>query len=208
MGGVTALPRSRPLRRSDLEALPDDGRRHELVDGSLIVTPAPSPRHQSAVLRLALLLEAARPGPQFQVFVAPLDVLLRDDTVLQPDVLVVRAEQVAERAIRGAPLLAVEVLSPSTPIARPRAEAGPVRTRGDAVVLGAGSGLRGCECGRCGVGRTSWSLTSAARRRGERRSRIRSASRPGRWCGLDVLSDTSWCARGELNPHVLPDTRT
>jgi hypothetical protein len=43
MGTVTILPRSRPLTREDLDAMPDDGHRYELIDGALIVTPAPSP---------------------------------------------------------------------------------------------------------------------------------------------------------------------
>ena len=43
------LPRSRPLTRADLDALPDDGHRYELIDGTLIVSPAPKPRHQVVV---------------------------------------------------------------------------------------------------------------------------------------------------------------
>jgi Uma2 family endonuclease len=114
MADVTTLPRSRPLTRADLDALPDDGHRYELVDGSLVVTPAPTWRHQSTVVRLCTLLDAARPGPAFRVFVAPMDVALADDTVLQPDVLVARRSDLSERDLPAAPLLAVEVLSPST----------------------------------------------------------------------------------------------
>ncbi len=113
MTSVTALPQSRPLTYADLEATPDDGHRYELLDGALIVTPAPTPRHQMIVGALHLTLTQACPD-QLQVFLAPVDVLLADDTALQPDLLVVRRSDVGERNIPAIPLLAVEVLSPST----------------------------------------------------------------------------------------------
>lgn len=53
------LPWGARLTIDDLGGLPDDGHRYELIDGSLLVTPAPSPWHQIAVLRLTQLLEAA-----------------------------------------------------------------------------------------------------------------------------------------------------
>jgi Uma2 family endonuclease len=110
---VTTLPRGRHLTRAELDALPDDGWRHELVDGALVMTPAPSPRHQLAVFGLASVLGAACP-PDLRVLFAPLDVVLAVDTVLQPDVLVARRSDFSERDLPTAPLLAVEVLSPST----------------------------------------------------------------------------------------------
>ena len=113
MGSVTTLPRSRPLTRADLDTMPDDGHRYELIDGSLIVTPAPSPRHQGVVGELYLLLRLASPA-HLQVFLAPLDVALADDTIMQPDLLVARREDVTERDVSTAPVLAIEVLSPST----------------------------------------------------------------------------------------------
>jgi len=61
MVDVMTLP-SHPLLAADLDAMPDDGRRYELVDGSLIVTPAPSVRHQIVVMRLVVLLDAACPS--------------------------------------------------------------------------------------------------------------------------------------------------
>lgn len=45
-GTVTTLPRGRAFTREDLESMPDDGHRYELIDGTLVVTPAPSYRHQ------------------------------------------------------------------------------------------------------------------------------------------------------------------
>lgn len=113
MSGVTSLPRSRPLTAEDLDSMPDDGHRYELVDGTLIVTPAPARRHQRMVGELHLLLRASCP-PGLEVLLAPYDVRLADDTVLQPDLLVARRSDTTERNLPLAPLLAVEVLSPST----------------------------------------------------------------------------------------------
>ncbi|MBB5791456.1 Uma2 family endonuclease [Jiangella mangrovi] len=102
-----------PITRAELDAMPDDGRRHELLDGVLLVTPAPARRHQRATLRLWRLLDDACPSG-FEAIAAPFDVALSDDTVLEPDLLVARADDYTERDLPTAPLLAVEVLSPST----------------------------------------------------------------------------------------------
>jgi Uma2 family endonuclease len=113
MSAVTTLPRGRAFTRADLERMPDDGHRYELIDGSLVVTPAPSPPHQVIVLNLAIALKAACPD-DLRVLTAPLDVALAPDTVVQPDLLVARRADFTERDLPTAPLLAVEVLSPST----------------------------------------------------------------------------------------------
>ena len=110
---TTLLPQGRPLTRADLEALPDDGHRYELVDGSLIVTPSPVTVHQRIVLRLGMELEHRCPA-MFTVLVAPLDVVLSETTVLQPDVLVARDSELTDANLPAAPALAVEVLSSST----------------------------------------------------------------------------------------------
>ncbi|MFP5282085.1 MAG: Uma2 family endonuclease [Actinomycetes bacterium] len=110
---ATFLPHGRPFTRADRDALPDDGNRYELIDGTLIVTPSPSWRHQGAAFELAKRLDARCP-PELRVFLAPLDVTYAEDTVLQPDVLVVRRSDLGERDLEAGPLLAVEVLSPST----------------------------------------------------------------------------------------------
>jgi len=112
-GRVTTLPRGRPLSKRDLETMPEDGRRYELIDGSLLVSPAPTWRHQRVVGRLWRLLDDACPEG-FEAFVAPLDVVLADDTVVLPDVLVVRRSDLADRDLPAPPLLAVEVRSSST----------------------------------------------------------------------------------------------
>jgi Uma2 family endonuclease len=114
MGVTSALPRSRPLTYDDLEHLPDDdGHRYELVDGTLIVTPSPSWLHQRAAMRLLVLLNEHCPS-ELEVFPAALDVVFSPDTVLEPDVLVVRRSDLGRRVVEGVPVLAVEVLSPST----------------------------------------------------------------------------------------------
>jgi Uma2 family endonuclease len=106
------LPR-RPLTRADLDTMPDDGHRYELIDGVLIVSPAPRIRHQDAVAAMHLLLHEACP-PDLKILFAPLDVALSDDTVMQPDLLVAPRGDFTEQDLPTAPLLAVEVLSPST----------------------------------------------------------------------------------------------
>jgi Uma2 family endonuclease len=113
MTAVTALPFARPLTRADLERLPDDGHRYELIDGTLLVSPAPRLSHQDVVGNLHLLLRAACP-PHLKVVLAPFAVALADDTEVQPDLLVAPREQFTDRELPGPPLLAVEVLSPST----------------------------------------------------------------------------------------------
>jgi len=102
-----------PFTLAERDALPPDGYRQELLDGCLLVTPAPNTAHQRAVTRLWRLLDAGCP-PDLEAFVAPLDVVLGEATALQPDVLVARRRDVGYANVSAAPLLAVEVLSPST----------------------------------------------------------------------------------------------
>ena len=110
---VQALPWGAPLTEEDLAAMPEDGHRYELVDGVLLVSPAPNLSHQTCVVSLITLLHAARRA-EHQVLVAPFDVRLSRFTVLQPDVLVTRKTDVGEARLERAPLLVVEVQSPST----------------------------------------------------------------------------------------------
>ena len=108
-----ALPWGAPLTEDDLATMPDDGHRYELLDGTLLVTPSPSLGHQTCVGSLYVLLREARP-PGHTVVVAPFDVRLSRITVLEPDVLVARRSEITPARLEGPPLLAVEVLSPST----------------------------------------------------------------------------------------------
>lgn len=110
---ITDVAASRPLTRADLQDTPDDGRRYELVDGTLIVSPAPRVPHQRVVRNLFRLLDRGCPS-ELEVFFAPTAVELAEDTELQPDLLVAPRAQFTDKELVGAPLLAVEVLSPST----------------------------------------------------------------------------------------------
>ncbi|HEX2778104.1 MAG TPA: Uma2 family endonuclease [Gemmatimonadaceae bacterium] len=106
-----------PVRwtRAMLEALPEDGRRHEIVDGVHHVTPSPGRRHQRVVVELLVVLHAwLRDNPIGEVIVAPFDVDLGDDTVVEPDIVVVPRSTRDARGAVAAPLLVIEVLSPST----------------------------------------------------------------------------------------------
>jgi len=103
-----------PLTYEDLRELPDEsGLRFELLDGVLLMTPSPVRRHQIAALNLATLLKAAAP-PNTAVMIAPYDWFVTDGRVFQPDVFVVPDSGRDETRYEGVPLLAVEVLSPST----------------------------------------------------------------------------------------------
>ncbi|WP_229052029.1 Uma2 family endonuclease [Aeromicrobium sp. Leaf350] len=78
---VPAVPsRGRPFTRADLESLPDDGRRYELLDGVLVVSPAPRVSHQIASARLFTMLQDAAAPAGLLALYAPVDVALADDT--------------------------------------------------------------------------------------------------------------------------------
>ncbi|HEX8849448.1 MAG TPA: Uma2 family endonuclease [Gemmatimonadaceae bacterium] len=104
--------------RAMLEALPDDGQRHEIIDGVHYVTPSPATPHQFVVSRI--LFELTRwfeKHPVGWALISPSDIELGEDTIVQPDVLVLA--RTGNRPPRdwktaGLPILAIEVLSPST----------------------------------------------------------------------------------------------
>ncbi|WP_341771256.1 Uma2 family endonuclease [Amycolatopsis acidicola] len=101
------------MTRRDLESIADDSRRYELVDGVLLMSPSPRPLHQRVVARV--LAAVSRNCPRdCEALPAPVDVILADDTVLIPDVVVGRRRDYTERALAGVPVLAVEVISPSS----------------------------------------------------------------------------------------------
>jgi Uma2 family endonuclease len=112
MVGMTVVERhAGPWTREQRDALPDDGRRHELLDGLLVVTPAPRPRHQVSVTWLLTTLTARCPD-DLRVLPAPVDVVLDDRTIVEPDLVVVRRDDIAEKDLPVPPRLAVEILSP------------------------------------------------------------------------------------------------
>lgn len=102
----------------DLRALPDDGKRHELIDGDFYMTPSPGFRHQKASKNLFVLLEHfIRAHDLGELLYAPFDVILSPTDVVEPDLLFVAKPNVArlsERGVEGPVDLAVEIRSPST----------------------------------------------------------------------------------------------
>ena len=106
------------LTYKDYEALPADGRRYELHDGELSVTPAPSPLHQRILRNLNdVLWQHVKSRGLGEVLFAPIDCILSDITVVQPDLVYLdptRSRLVSERGIEGPPTLVVEILSPTT----------------------------------------------------------------------------------------------
>lgn len=110
-----AAPTRLPDRwtHEELDALPDDGMRYELLDGILLVSPSPVTAHQRAVTRIWRLLDEACP-PGLETFVAPFDWRPDGLTSLEPDVLVVPQTALTKKNVTGTPAIVVEVLSPGT----------------------------------------------------------------------------------------------
>jgi len=112
------MPTRVVLTYRDYEALPADGRRYELHDGELFVTAAPGLPHQRVVGELfALLRQHVRAHRLGEVFVSPVDCILSDTTVVQPDLVFLeslRSSSASTRGIEGPPTLAVEIVSRST----------------------------------------------------------------------------------------------
>ncbi|MEA2600432.1 MAG: hypothetical protein QOF89_1424 [Acidobacteriota bacterium] len=110
--------RVRKLTYDDYVLIPDDGKRHEILDGEHHVSPSPSPFHQRLVARLFRWLDGfVFPRGLGEILFAPLDVVLSWNDVVQPDLLYIsreRAEISTEKNIQGAPDLVVEVLSERT----------------------------------------------------------------------------------------------
>ncbi len=101
----------------DYQAWTDD-QRVELIEGQTVaMSPSPGVRHQTLQLKLAGCLDAHFEGKTCQPFIAPLDLKLSHDTVVQPDLMVVcRPEQICPTHIEGAPSLVIEILSESTKV--------------------------------------------------------------------------------------------
>ena len=104
------------LTYEDFAALPDDGKRYELHEGELSVTPAPGTRHQDVLLNLTLILAPyVRSSGHGKFFLSPFDCIMSETTIVEPDLLYLddsRLRFVSDRGIEGAPTLAVEIISP------------------------------------------------------------------------------------------------
>lgn len=105
------------ISRHELGQVPEDGKSYELVKGALLVSPSPKPKHQLVVLNCAEFLRKFKHQGYGEVYTAPLDVVLDDHNVVEPDVLFIRTERlhiVTDDNVVGAPDLVVEVVSPRT----------------------------------------------------------------------------------------------
>lgn len=107
------------LTYEDFVRFPDDGQRHELIDGEHVVTPSPNTTHQRVATRLcALLWSVVRTHQLGQVFVAPFDVVFSEFDVVEPDLLFISRARVTsvltDANVQGASDLVVEIGSPST----------------------------------------------------------------------------------------------
>jgi Uma2 family endonuclease len=112
------MPVDTRLTYDDFCLLPDDGKRREIIEGELLVTPSPQTPHQRAVgrlfIRLGFFVESHKSG---EVFVGPFDVVFSEFDVVEPDILYIsraHAGILTNKNVQGAPDLVVEVLSENT----------------------------------------------------------------------------------------------
>jgi Uma2 family endonuclease len=108
----------RRLTYTDFRRFPNDGQRHELINGEHSVTAAPNIRHQELSVRLVFALASfLETNPVAVVFHAPLDCVFSFFDVVEPDLVVVTNDQreiLTRRNVRGAPALVIEILSPDS----------------------------------------------------------------------------------------------
>jgi Uma2 family endonuclease len=106
------------LTIEDCEGFPDDGMRHEIIDGVHYVTAAPNLRHQAILRNLMILIGSfLRDQPFGRIYPLPSDVILSRFDVVEPDLVFVSADGKAvltSKNIEGAPDLLIEILSPGT----------------------------------------------------------------------------------------------
>jgi Uma2 family endonuclease len=115
---ASTVTTDRPLTIDDLEAMPDDGQRYELLQGELIVSPSPGGIHQEILGELfGLLREVVRREKLGRAIFAPFDVQFSPNDVVQPDLIYIRQSQLGQytnRRFAGAPAFIVEIVSPSS----------------------------------------------------------------------------------------------
>lgn len=108
----------RRLTYADFRRFPNDGQRHELINGEHAVTPSPILRHQELSVRLVIALGAfLEANPIAALFHAPFDCVFSFFDIVEPDLLVVTNDQreiLTKRNVRGAPALVVEIISESS----------------------------------------------------------------------------------------------
>ncbi|HEX9886468.1 MAG TPA: Uma2 family endonuclease [Longimicrobiales bacterium] len=102
---------------ADYARLPDDGNRYEIIDGELLVTPAPSPTHQHLLLELAVTLRLYAQRHGIGVVLPDVDLLFQSGQFLRPDLVFVPESSragITNRGIEMPPGLVVEILSPTS----------------------------------------------------------------------------------------------
>ena len=108
---------SRSLTYDDLQRMRETRHeRLELIDGELFVTPSPTPLHQDISGNLYTLFRSVVfESGRGRVYFAPLDVRLAENTIVQPNLVVILSDRsvLTEARVEGAPSLAVEIISPS-----------------------------------------------------------------------------------------------
>jgi Uma2 family endonuclease len=117
--GALPNPRGVKLTYDDFVLFPDDGLRHELIDGEHYVTPSPNATHQQIVVKLTLRIASwVEQHDAGSLFVAPFDVVFSKIDVVEPDLLYMskaRAAEILTQAnVQGVPELVIEIGSPST----------------------------------------------------------------------------------------------
>jgi Uma2 family endonuclease len=112
---MTARPR---YTEADLDQMPDDGNRYEIIGGNLLVTPPPSTEHQGISAILSGVLFRAQEAGYGRYFAAPTGVVLPTGDSAEPDLLFIHRDRlhiIAPDKVRGVPDLVIEILSPSNP---------------------------------------------------------------------------------------------
>ena len=120
---------SGPFTAADREKMPEDGRRCELIDGALYVSPSAGRPHNDLLMHLFRQLDAACP-PDVTIYPVPFDYRLADGSELVPDITVMRTEDVGEKRLTRVPLLVVEVISPSSRLMDPLVKRAKYETAG------------------------------------------------------------------------------
>ena len=113
------VPSGLKLTYDDFVLFPDDGQRHEIVEGAHYVTPSPNAKHQAISVNLSWLIRAwLEAHPIGRVFHAPFDVVFSHFDVVEPDLLYLSHERAAQiltaQHVRGTPELVIEIGSPGT----------------------------------------------------------------------------------------------
>jgi hypothetical protein len=154
MAGTERTPSPRSavkLTYDDFVLFPDDGKRHEIIDGEHYVTPSPSVRHQLLIGRLHFEIESwvRQHSCAGQVFLSPLDVLFTRWDIVEPDLLFVTPDQeeiLTDKNVQGPTALVIEVASPGTRKRDDEIQTAALRSRWSAGILARRSRARSHHC--------------------------------------------------------------